>query len=186
LEKTGLNDDIRSAVRLIEGGRIKHFTNGTAEDGLLEFQEGCALLKQSFTDVKDSGDIGLILSAEYYFLTAEIAEGNPDEALARSSSEVGLEVIDDAIRAYKALQSGAGYKWVDLAYPLHDKRKWRYRDMPKDAFHVFCESHTARLQNGLKRYGVSSLDRDLINLRIETLAAIEDIYHGLQRKAVEG
>jgi hypothetical protein len=96
----------------------------------------------------------------------------------------GLEVIDDALNALKAVQNGDGYQWVDLAYPRHDKRAWRFKDMPKDAFHVFCASHKSRLQNGLTRFGVSKIDRELITLRTDTINAIEEIYCKMQRQAL--
>jgi hypothetical protein len=93
-------------------------------------------------------------------------------------------MIDDAFRALKAVADVIMYKGADLACPIHDKKKWRYKGLPKDGFHVFCESHTARLNNGLTRYGVSNIDRELIKLRVETLAAIEDIYCGLQQSTL--
>jgi hypothetical protein len=178
------NTDIFDAVVLIEEGRRLHFVEDTALQGLKRFKEGSALLTKAFLDAKATNDLETILKAEYDFLAAGIASGSPDETLAKGSAEAGLDVIDDALRAIKAVQSDDGYKWVDLAYPRHDKRTWRFKDMPRDAFHVFCASHTSRLQNGLKRYGVSAIDRALITLRVDTINAIEEAYCAMQRKAV--
>jgi hypothetical protein len=184
MDAISLSTRIDSADRLIAEGRIKHFTEGREAEGLHDFKEGCALLKQTFIDARATNDLALILQAEHAFLTVEIDTGGNDEPLAKASAEAGLEVIEDALRALQAVALGDAYKAVELAYPLHDKRKWRYKGCPKDAFHVFCESHIARLNNGLKRYGVSAIDRDLIEFRIATLKAIEEIYCGMQRKAL--
>jgi hypothetical protein len=184
LVKNGQRGDIAYAVRAIEEGRTKHFTPGQAEEGLAAFMEGSALLKQSFLDAKATGDIETILRAEYDFLSNAIIEGDSDETFAKSSAEAGLEVIEDALNALKALALGDAYKAVDLAYPRHDKRAWRFKDMPKDAFHVFCASHKSRLQNGLSRFGVSKIDRELVKLRIDTINAIEEIYCERQRQTL--
>jgi hypothetical protein len=184
MDAISLSTRILSAEHLIVEGRVKHFTEGSEADGLREFKDGCAILKDTFTAARASNDLSLILQAEFMFLTAEIAEGSDDEPLAKASAEAGLEVIEDAFRALQAVALGNAYKAVDLAYPLHDKRKWRYKGCPKDAFHVFCESHIARLNNGLKRYGVSPIDRDLIEFRTATIKALEEIYCGMQRKAL--
>ncbi|MDR0908482.1 MAG: hypothetical protein LBM77_01835 [Spirochaetaceae bacterium] len=184
MEKRGQNNDILYAVTLIEEGRKLHFVEGTEAEGLRRFKDGSAFLKQAFLDAKATNDLAAILNAEYDFLAAEIAMGDPDETLAKGSAEAGLEVIEDALRALKALALGDAYKAVDLAYPRHDKRAWRYKDMPRDAFHVFCASHKSRLQNGLKRYGVSTIDRAFITLRVNTISAIEEAYCAMQRKAL--
>jgi hypothetical protein len=182
LAKNGSSIDIENAVTLIEEGRRLHFVEDTAVQGLKRFKEGNYLLKKAFLDAKATNDLEVILNAEYDFLAAEIAMGDPDETLAKGSAEAGIEVIEDALNALKALALGNAYKAVDLAYPHHDKRSWRYKDMPKDAFHVFCASHKSRLQNGLKRYGVSTIDRDLITMRVDTISAIEEAYCAMQRQ----
>jgi hypothetical protein len=184
MEKNSLLIDIGNAVRLIEQGRRKHFTEGQAEDGLRGFKEGSAALHQTFTAALATKDLELILSAEYYFLEAGIEEGAPDEIFAKGSAEAGLEVIEDALLALQAVADSTMYKGVELAYPHHDKKRWRYKDMPKDAFHVFCASLKSRLQNGLTRFGVSQIDRDLVKLRVDTISASEDIYCEKQRQAL--
>jgi hypothetical protein len=184
MEKNSLLIDISYAVRLIEQGRRKHFVTGQAEEGLSDFKDGSAALHQTFTSALATKDLELILSAEYYFLEAGIEEGAPDEVFAKGSAEAGLEVIEDALLALKAVADSTMYKGVDLAYPHHDKKKWRYKDMPKDAFHVFCASHKSRLQNGLTRFGVSQIGRELITLRFDTISAIEEIYCEMQRQAL--
>jgi hypothetical protein len=183
LAENGSLTDIINAVRLIEKGRLKQFTDGQAEEGLQEFKEGSAILKQVFLDAQATGNIETILNAEYDFLGSELSMGDPEEVHARASAEAALEKLDDAFLAYEAVQDSAAYKNTDKAFPHHGK-PYRYKSLPKDGFHVFCESHNARLQNGHTRYGVSSIDRDLINLRIDTLAALEETYCVLQRKAL--
>jgi hypothetical protein len=183
LAKIGSRIDIGYAVVLIEEGRRKHFIEESALEGLQQFKEGSELLRQAFIDAKATGDVELILRAEHSFLSSQIAAGNPDETRAHASAEKGLEVIEDALRALKTVSGSTVYKGVELAFPRHGKA-YRYKGLPKDAFHVCCESHIARLNNGLTRYGVSDIDRELIKLRVGTLAAIEEIYCNMQRKVL--
>ncbi|MDR3301373.1 MAG: hypothetical protein LBT01_02420 [Spirochaetaceae bacterium] len=71
-------------------------------------------------------------------------------------------------------KEGSPYHTVDMAFP--HRNQWRYKGLPRDAFHVACIAHKTRLKNGLSRLGLPKLDRELAKIRIDALTAIQQCY----------
>ncbi|MDR3325361.1 MAG: hypothetical protein LBS82_05185 [Spirochaetaceae bacterium] len=182
MEKNGLSIDIANAAAKIARGRRGLEINGKAEAGLLDFQAGHALAKRTFQEAVASGDVELILLAEYLFVTQELAESEGDEPEGMASAEAALQSFDDAFLALKAVEEGAAYHIAEQTFPHHGQ--WRYNGLPRDAFHVAAIAHKTRLKNGLSRLGLPKLDRELAKTRVTALGAIQQVYVERQQAAL--
>jgi hypothetical protein len=182
MEKNGLNIEIASAAVRIARGRRSLEIKGEAEAGLLDFQTGHTLARRTFQEAISSGDVELILLAEYLFVTQELAESEGNEPEGKASAEAALQSFDDAFFALKAVEEGAAYHIAEQTFP--HRGPWRYKGLPRDAFHVACIAHKTRLKNGLSRLGLPKLDRELAKTRITALGAIQQVYCAKQQAAL--
>jgi hypothetical protein len=182
MEKNGLSIDIAEAASTIARGRRSFTIRGETEKGLDDFEDGHALAMRIFQEAAASGDVELILLAEYLFVTQELAESEGGEPEGKASAEAALQSFDDAFLALKAVEEGPPYHTVEMAFP--HRNQWRYKGLPRDAFHVACIAHKTRLKNGLSRLGLPKLDRELAKTRIIALGAIQQVYCAKQQAAL--
>jgi hypothetical protein len=115
-------------------------------------------------------------------ITQELEASEDDEIEGRSSAVAALASFDDAFLSLKALGNSAAYQVAEQTYP-HNVR-YRYRGMPKDAFHIAFLAHKTRLRNSLSRLGLSHLDRILAQERIIAITATQDMYFEKQQAAI--
>jgi hypothetical protein len=54
--------------------------------------------------------------------------------------------------------------------------------MPKDAFHVACAGHKARLDNILKSPGINLLEKELLKQRQANMITAQSVYLEMQKK----
>jgi hypothetical protein len=181
MEKNGLSNDMYEAVSEMIKGRIGVQTDGTERDGRIAFEKGHVLARKAFAEAKATKDLTFILLAEYLFISQELAYSEDDEVEGRASAQKALADFDDAFLALKAVENKAAYAVADQTYP--HKPPYRYRDMPKDAFQITLEGHRMRLRNSARRLGLPRLDRTLIQERIITCAAAQDLYFDKQTAA---
>jgi hypothetical protein len=182
METSGLSINIANAAAMIARGRRSLEIMGKTEAGLLDFQAGHTLARRTFQEAVTSGDVELILLAEYLFVTQELAESEGNEPEGKSSAEAALYSFDDAFLALKAVEEGAAYHIAEQTFP--HRGQWRYKGLPRDAFHVACIAHKTRLKNGLSRLGLPKLDRELAKTRITALGAIQQVYVEKQQAAL--
>jgi hypothetical protein len=178
----GLNSDVVNAVALIAEGRRLLYTDGTEHDGRITFEEGHRLLRDAYAEAENSGSVRDVLLAEISINEQEIAESDDDETLGRASAEAMRRDFSDAIMAFDTVNDAAAYSITDKVFA--HKEPFRYKGLPNDAFHAAMSAHTVRLQNQMKRLGLPKLDRELGKVRLSAIKAIQDIYCGLQRKAL--
>jgi hypothetical protein len=171
-----------TAVSTINEGRRGLATAGGTEDGRISFERGHALALQTFKEALDSGDVELVLLAEYFFVGQELAESEADETEGRASAEAALQSFDDALLALKAVCDPAAYRGAEMTFP--HRGQWRCNGLPRDAFHVACFAHKTRLRNGLSRLGLPKLDRGLAKVRIAALDATQRVYCAKQDAAL--
>jgi Zn-dependent M28 family amino/carboxypeptidase len=183
MEKNGLQDSITEAVADIAEGRKGLETDGKEHEGRLAFEKGVAKARAIFAEVLASGDVELMLLAEYLFITQELEESEDDEVEGRASAVAALVSFDDAFLSLKALEKGAAYQVAEQTYPHN--AQYRYKDMPKDAFHIAFIAHKTRLRNSISRMGLSRLDRTLVKERIKAIATTQDIYFKKQQLAIK-
>jgi hypothetical protein len=157
-------------------------TDGREHEGRLSFEKGIAEARVIFKEVFDGGDVELILLAEYLFITQELEECEDDEVEGRSSAVAALASFDDAFLSLKALGNSTAYQVAEQTYP--HSVQYRYKGMPKDAFHIAFLAHKTRLRNGISRLGLSRLDRTLAKERILAINVTQDIYFEKQQVAI--
>jgi hypothetical protein len=135
-----------AAVDTINEGRRGFATPGGAENGRINFEKGHALARQIFQEALASSDVELILLAEYFFVAKELAESEDDETEGRASAEAALQSFDDAFLVLKIVDDPVVYRGVEIGFP--HRGQWRYKGLPRDAFHVAYIAHKMRLKNG--------------------------------------
>jgi hypothetical protein len=170
------------AVRLITDGRIGQRTRGKTEQGLDNFHSGLRKAMAVFTEVEASRDPYLMLLAEYVYIGQELAGSRPEEKEARSSCEAAMHDFDDAFNCLEIVEQSAMYKAVEKAH-LH-RAKFRYKDMPKDAFHLAYMGHRTRVRNSLRRIGFDPAEQATLELRMSAFNTAQDVYLGLQQAAL--
>jgi hypothetical protein len=74
------------------------------------------------------------------------------------------------------------YRAVETAFS--QKRQYRHKGLPKDAFHVACISHLTRIGNILKDPGLNLAEKDLLDQRAVNLRAAQGAYLDKQRAAL--
>ncbi|MDR3275991.1 MAG: hypothetical protein LBT11_02075 [Treponema sp.] len=170
------------AVAQIVRGRRGLRTKGETENGLAYFTDGLQRAKAVFTEVQGGRDLYLMLLAEYIYVGQELASSSNEEKEARSSCEAAMHDFDDAFLALEAVQESPGYVVAEKTYP--HKPKYRYRGMPRDAFHDAYMAHRTRVGNTLRKIGLNPDERSLTELRIAAFAAAQQVYLEKQQAAL--
>jgi hypothetical protein len=152
------------AVERIATGRIELRTKGKAEAGRINFHKGIRLALELFREVLASRDLFLMLLAEFTYLSLEYEGSRPEEKEARASYEAALQDFEDAFPCLKLLDSSEVYRSVALSYP--HRAKYRYREMPLDAFQIAYASHRTRVKNSLRKIGFDPDEQVLLELRM--------------------
>jgi hypothetical protein len=83
------------AVSTINKGRRSLAAPGEAENGRINFEKGHTIAMQTFQEALASGNVELILLAEYLFVSQELAESDNDEPEGKASAEAALQSFDD-------------------------------------------------------------------------------------------
>jgi hypothetical protein len=167
---------------MIAQGRLGLETDGEEHEGMVTFTKGIVIATEMYTEAMKSGDPELMFLAEYTYMSEELEHAETNETGAHASAVAAVQSFDDALLALKAVADPAMYQGVELALP--HRGQWRYKSLPRDAFHVACIAHKTRIKNGLSRFGVSRRDRSLAELRITVLAAAQQMYIKKQQAAL--
>jgi hypothetical protein len=149
---------------------------------LAYFTEGLQRAKAVFTEVQAGRDPYLMLLAEYIYVGQELASSSDEEKEARSSCEAAMHDFDDAFLALEAVQDSTGYVVAEKTYP--HKSKYRYKGMPRDAFHDAYMAHRTRVGNTLRKIGFNPDERSLSELRIATFTVVQQVYLEKQQAAL--
>jgi hypothetical protein len=120
-----------------------------------------------------------MLLSEYVYIGQELASSRPEETEGRASCEAAMQSFDDAFLALEAVADIPGYRTAEKAFPHHIK--YRYKGMPKDAFHFAYMSHRTRVKNSLRRIGFDPAELALMELRMSVFNTAQDVYLELQR-----
>jgi hypothetical protein len=181
LAKIGLLRNIYEAALAIDYGRKGFAIRGKAEVGRISYEEGIAEAVSAFQEAQTTADPETIILAEYTFLTQELQFCEKTDKDSLSSLTLAIQSFDDAFLALKVVKDKTLYKGVDKAIPHSGKH--RVKGFPMDAYHIACHSHKTRLRNILKTPGLDPIEKALLKQRLDTLAAGQEGYVELQRKA---
>jgi len=151
LEIIGLIDNINKAAISIDSGRKGFAIIGKEREGRINYEDGIAVALSAFKKAQATADPQTIILSEYAFITQELEFCEKSDKDSISSLTKAIRFFDDAFLALKVVES-AGYKEAEQTYP-HDT-KYRVKGFPKDAYHIACDSHKARLRNILKTPGL--------------------------------
>jgi hypothetical protein len=162
------------AVRAIARGRIGLRTDGQEHEGRLSFEKGLREAMEVFAEAQTSRDPLLMLLAEYVYIGQELAGSSPNEKEARSSCEAAMQDFDDAFLCLKTVVNALMYRGAENTHP--HRAKFRYKGMPKDAFHTAYIGHRTRVKNSLRKIGVDPAEQDLQELRMSIFNTAQQVY----------
>ncbi|MDR2104503.1 MAG: hypothetical protein LBP51_01980 [Deferribacteraceae bacterium] len=173
-----INKRIMASASLIAVARDALHTEGLETLGRVNLNKGIAEVKDTFKDASFAKDIEAILRAELTFVNQELF--NNTAPIVTKSLEAAKTGLTDALNSYNILVGTKSYPDAEQTHPTTPK--YRYQNLPKDAFHIACNSHTARLNNTLKSTELSSKMRSLYEQRVKNMKTAKELYIELQRK----
>jgi len=184
LDRNGFLDNVTKSVTFIYQGRDGLDTEGHTEEGRVNYHKGLRLGIDTFREIRalTSENLELPVACEYAFLNQELQFCAPADDRVRTSLSKAVEDFDGAFLALDVLQNTEGYHYVDKAMPR--RAEFRYKGMPKDAFHVACAGHRARVDNILKAPGINLLEKALLKERRTTMQMVQTAYLDKQRRAL--
>jgi hypothetical protein len=184
MDRDGLIDRMAEAVEIISEGRRWLDTEGREAEGRLRYHEGLAIAMGIFLEALSLANVdpGLLMLLELGYLMQELHNCDPGDAHTIASLERAIAEIEDALRALGVVGDRALYRAVEMTYPRKDK--FRKKGMPKDAFHIACDSHLTRIGNILKSPGINLAEKGLLEQRAANLRAAQAAYFDKQRAAL--
>ncbi|GHT54320.1 hypothetical protein AGMMS49982_18820 [Bacteroidia bacterium] len=184
MEKTGLLDRITLGVENIADGRKGLATIGATEAGLASFMSGLLSAKVVFTEVHDNvvNDIGAVVLVEHAYLTEERRYCSDAEKSVVASMTAGIVAFKDALQALEIAQDAVAYRNAEATYS--HLPEYRYKGMPKDAFHVACLAATTRLNNTLRTPGINDIERQIYDQRSKNMSAAQGAYLVIQQSVL--
>jgi hypothetical protein len=158
--------------------------DGFEREGRLSYQKGLGVAMKAFQDAQNVAgeDLELVILAEYTFLAQELQFCEQSDTLTVSSLSQALQSFDDALLSLRAVEQSNAYQFVDMTYPHN--AKYRFREMPRDAFHIACLAHRTRIGNILRTPGLNQTEKDLLKLRSANLLAAQTAYLEKQKTAL--
>jgi hypothetical protein len=145
----------------------------------MNYEKGIAGALDAFREVQTATDPQAFILSEIVFLQQELQFCSESDNTAKSSLTQAIESFNDALRSLKAAQ-GKYYKTAEETYPQNIK--YRFKQMPKDAFHTACISHRTRIQNILRVPGMNMTEKAVYQQRLENMIAAQNSYFELQKK----
>jgi hypothetical protein len=184
MERAGLLNSIVQGVYNIYLGRQGLAAEGDEGAGRILFSTGLSDALKIFKEVHSNAayDLETLLLVEYAYLTEERRYCGPAEPGVFASMTAALASFDDALHALEAVQDAVGYKAADKTWP--HQPKYRYHNMPKDAFHIACNAHRTRLNNTLRTPGINAVEREVYEQRAENMSAAQNAYLNKQQSAL--
>ena len=151
MDQIGLINRIYKAAVNIDLGRKGFAIEGKEREGRISYEEGIAEALSSFKEAQTSADPQILIFAEYTFISQELQLCSETDRDTFNSLTQALQSFDDAFLALNVVEVGADYQIAEKTYP--HRNSYRVSGFPKDAFHVACIAHKARLQNILRAPG---------------------------------
>jgi len=182
MELIGLLNKILKSVYFIDKGRQGLKTDGEEHEGRLYYEKGISNASKAFTKALSSSDPQVILAVEEAFIEQELKFCSDEDNYSRSSLTQALRSFEDAFLCFESVENHAGYKAAEKTWP--HTPKYRYKNYPKDAFHLACISHRTRLQNVLRAPGINMIEKSVLEQRIANMASAQAAYMGKQKEAL--
>ena len=185
MDATGLLAKIYDSAYYIDQGRKLSDTDGLEHEGRISYRRGLVRGLEAFREAQAGAgeDLHTLFIAEYTFLTQELEFCAPQDTKARTSLTKAMQEFDEAFFALEVLENAAGYKFAEKTYST--RTEFRYKKMPKDAFHVACAGHIARIENILKAPGINLLEKELLKQRQANMKTAQAVYFEKQKAIID-
>jgi hypothetical protein len=174
MEKSGLSIDMTVAVINIARGRLGLIADGQEHEGRLIFESGIRQARKVISEAMTSGDPELMLLAEYTYMSQTLEYATENDTVGRSRAQAAIDSFEDAFLSLQALADTAAYQAVEKAFP--HRGQWRYKGLPRDAFHVAMLAHKTRITNSISMIGVNPLDVGLAETRHAAVSTAQNVY----------
>jgi hypothetical protein len=125
-------------------------------------------------------DLAILILAEYTFPGQEHEFCVPRDTKAIISLKKAIQEFDEAFFALNILKNAEIYISAEKTYST--RAEFRYKGMPKDAFHAACAGHKARLDNILKVPGINAAEKELLKQRYSNMVTAQLVYLEKQKK----
>jgi predicted nucleic acid-binding protein len=182
LDKAGLLAKINAGVITIYQGRKWLDIEGLEGEGRISYKNGLALGIEAFQEAQthSADDLQTLFVAEYMFLVQELELCASGDTKAIASLTKAIQEFDEAFLALEVLQNAEIYQSVEKTYS--HRTEFRHKGMPKDAFHVACAGHKARLDNILRSPGINITEKQLLKQRYSNMATAQSEYLERQKR----
>ena len=182
MDRIGYLDKINTSVISIYKGRDGLDTDGGEREGRISYQDGLAVALDIFQKIQlqAAEDLELLVLAEYFFLGQELQFCASADTNATTSLTKAVQEFDEAFLALGVLLNTDVYKSLEKA--ISHRPEFRYKEMPKDAFHVACAGHRVRIQNILKSPGINLAEKELLKQRYSNMGTAQSVYLEKQKK----
>ena len=184
MDRTGLLRDIFDSADNIDNGRSWLHTVGLESNGRVSYEKGIAKAMISFqtAQLHATTDLELIILAEQTFIIQELQFCDSSDTQAISSLEHAIRSFDDALRSLEVVVDSISYNNAERTYPTDSK--YRYKGMPKDAFHSACMAHRTRIGNILRTPGINMAEKQLLSQRAANMTTAQSVYLDKQKAAL--
>jgi hypothetical protein len=120
---------------------------------------------------------------EQLFLKQELEFCDKIDLTTINSLNIAISLFNDAMTCLKTVELSMLYQAAATTYPTLSKYRLQ-SFLPRDAFHIACNSHRTRLQNTLRTPGMNMDEKTLIRQRANNMIAAKEAYIELQKKAL--
>jgi len=182
LDSIGLASNVIEAVLNIYAGRRGFATRGKEQEGRISYEIGIIWLRKPSRKPRILPNPQALALAEYAFISQELELCPETDKYSLQSLTSARQGFDDAFLVLQVVEDSVIYKEVDKAFPHH--KHYRFKEFPKDAFHIACMAHKARLQNVLRSPGIDPIEKSLLEQRLANLSIVKSGYIGKQEKAL--
>ena len=184
MDRIGLIREVYDSVVNIYEGRNWLHTIGLEPNGRASFEKGIAKAMVSFQTAQTHAttDLQLMILAEQTFILQELQFCDSSDTQAISSLEQANKSFDDALRVLDVVSDSLLYEAVEKSYPRD--RNHRYKNMPRDSFHLACIAHRTRIGNILRAPGINMTEKQLLTQRAANMATAQSVYLDKQKAAL--
>jgi len=184
MDRDGLITSVIESEMLIDEGRKWLDSEGFEAEGRLSYRLGLQRAIEAFGVIQTHAetDLELLVLAEHSYLTQELQLCDPADTFGVNSIKQAIADCDDALLALTALNDPNLYRGAEMTHP--HKAKYRYKEMPRDAFHITCISHRARISNSLRTTGLNLLEKELLKQRSANFTSAQAVYLEKQKTVI--
>jgi len=182
MDLIGFLDDLADFSNIIDLGRKGLATDGREHEGRINYERGISGSLDLFKIAQLSADPRTIILSELVFLKRELQFCHETDSITKSSLNQAIQSFEDALRCLSVVEDFKAYQAAEATHLT--TKKYRIRNLPKDAFHLACIGHRTRLQNVLKSPGMNVIEKTVLQQRIKNMTAGQLAYTEKQERAL--